>query len=112
MTLALREIERVLAESDDADEALRETVRILAAEPGVVWAGIAFAEDGELILGPQAGTADPTRRIAVPVVWEGATVGEVRVDGETDEDALTRVAALVSSHVLLGWDTGGETWEP
>jgi len=36
------------------------------------------------------------------------------VDGAPPEDAafLERVAVLVSGHCLVGWDTGGEPWEP
>jgi hypothetical protein len=29
-----------------------------------------------------------------------------------DEPSLQRVATLLAEYVLLGWDTGGETWEP
>ena len=32
--------------------------------------------------------------------------------GDADDVLRQVVAALVSEHVLLGWDTGGETWEP
>jgi hypothetical protein len=105
-------IEQVLEQSADADEALRETVRLLAGEPGVSWAGIAFLDEGELTLGPSAGTPDEARRVALPIAFQGEPVGELWVDGAGDTALLARVAALVAGHVLVGWDTGGEAWAP
>ena len=43
-TTTLAEIDAALASSPDADDALRATVRLLAAQPGIEWAGIAFVE--------------------------------------------------------------------
>jgi len=105
-------VERALAAGGEADEVLRAAVAALAAEPGVVWAAIAFLEQGELVVGPQAGEPDDTRRTCVPVLYDGAPVGELWVDGETDGDALEQVSSLVAEYVLVGWDTGGEAWEP
>jgi hypothetical protein len=85
---------------------------VLADEPGVAWAGIAFLEDDDLVLGPHAGKPDELRRTRTPVVFQGARVGELWVDGDADEVFLARVALLVSAHVLIGWDTRGESWEP
>ena len=48
---------------------------------------------------------DATR---VPIAFQGAPVGELWVDGEADPAFLERVAALMSAHVLIGWDTRGE----
>ena len=97
---------------DDADDVLRAAVEILAAEPEVEWAGIAFREAGALVLGPQAGTSSDTRRAAVPILYEGSVVGELRVDGGVDERFLEQVAILVAPYVLIGWDTQGVVWEP
>ena len=105
-------IDAALASSADADDALRETVRILASQPEVSWAGIAFVETTGLVLGPSAGTEDEARRTLVTVGYKGETVGELRVDGEVDRAVLEAVAERISAHVLLGWDTGGEHWEP
>lgn len=91
---------------------LRSTVRLLAEEPGISWAAIAFVEEGELVLGPQAGAPDEPQRVRVPVVFQGSAVGELWVDGEGDRAFLERVALLVSAHVLIGWDTRGAAWEP
>jgi hypothetical protein len=82
------------------------------ARPGVVWAGIAFVEDGELTLGPSAGVPDETNRHLAPVLYKGELVGELQVVGELDRVFLEGVADRISEHVLLGWDTGGEAWDP
>jgi hypothetical protein len=110
--VVLERVDRVLSGSDDPDDALRTTVRLLAEEPGITWAGIAFVDGGALTLGPGSGETDEPRRTRTPIVFQGETVGELWVDGEADAAFLARVAELVSAHVLIGWDTGGETWEP
>jgi putative methionine-R-sulfoxide reductase with GAF domain len=105
-------VERIVGEDVDADEILRTAVAVLAQEPDVSWAGIAFLEDGELALGPSAGTPDETRRVSVPIVFRGALVGELAADGEVDVGLLERIATLISTYVLVGWDTAGEAWGP
>jgi L-methionine (R)-S-oxide reductase len=57
--------------------------------------------------------------IVVPIVYEGRVVGEIDIDsdvpaafGDEDREFLERVALLISPHCLVGWDTGGEQWEP
>ena len=73
---------------------------------------IAFVEDGTIGLGPAAGDARRARRTRVPIVFQGAVVGELWVDGDVDASELERVADRIAPHVLIGWDTGGEAWEP
>lgn len=102
----------LLAESDDADEALRRAVQLLVREPGVSWAGIAFLEDGELALGPSAGEPRPADRHRFEIAFQGDSVGELQVDGEVEEAVLGQAADLLAAHVLIGWDTQGEAWEP
>lgn len=109
---AVERIAGILAAADEADDALREVVAALADEPEVAWAGIAFLDDGELVLGPSAGLPDASREAAVPIVYDGERIGELRVHGEADAVVLERVATLVSPYVLIGWDTRGEAWEP
>lgn len=108
----LERIGRIVGQGGDADDVLRAVVRALADEAGTVWAGISFLEDGTLELGPQAGVPDETRRVGVPVTYRNVRVGELAVDGKATPALLEQVATLVSAHVLLGWDTGGEAWEP
>jgi hypothetical protein len=111
---ALEAVDRILARGGDADDILRKVVAALHEQAGYPWAGILFVEEGELVLGPQAGQPDQMGRTSVPVVWQGERVAELAVDDAPEEDRmfLERVALLVSGHCLVGWDTGGETWEP
>jgi hypothetical protein len=110
----LEALDLVLNRGGDADDILRQVVALLHEQAGYAWAGIFFLEDGALALGPQAGTPDESRRTSVPVTWQGTPVAELAVDDAPEEDRmfLERVAVLVSGHCLVGWDTGGESWEP
>ena len=56
--------------------------------------------------------------IVVPIAYEGQVVGEIDIDSDTpaafgaeDRAFLERVAALISPHSLVGWDTGGVPWQ-
>jgi hypothetical protein len=111
---ALEAIDRILNRGGDADDILRQVVAVLHEQAGYAWAGIFFLEDGELALGPHAGAPDEARRTSVPATWQGDRVAELAVDDAPEEDRmfLERVAVLVSGHCLVGWDTGGESWEP
>jgi len=95
----------------DADEQLRQTVSELAGRQDCSWAGIYFVEEDELVLGPEAGTPDPGRRTAVPVVWRDTRVAELAADGAVDVTELEVVAGRIADLCLVGWDTGGQTWE-
>ena len=109
---ALEALEHMLEGGGEPDDVLRSTVSVLVQEPGITWAGVAFSEEGRLVLGPEAGTPDETHRTRVPVRFQGSDVGELQVDGAADAAFLERVAMLISGHVLIGWDTAGEPWEP
>jgi putative methionine-R-sulfoxide reductase with GAF domain len=111
-TPALEAINRILESNEEADDALRETVSVLAGEPGIAWAAIAFLEDGDLVVGPSAGAPGEERRLRVPIAFHGELVGELWVDGEADPAFLERVAVAIAGHVLIGWDTGGDLWDP
>lgn len=57
--------------------------------------------------------------IVVPIAFQGTVVGEIDIDSdepaaftEDDKTFLERVATLVSAHAMVGWDTGGEAWQP
>jgi len=106
------EIEAIVGEGDDADDVLRRVVAAL--DRRYAWAGILFVEGGALVLGPAAGEPDEARRTQVPVTFNGDRIAEVAVDGAPEEDRtfLERVAELVAGHCLVGWDTGGEDWNP
>ena len=57
--------------------------------------------------------------IVVPIRYDDIVVAEIDIDSDSpaafgDEDRvfLERVAELISPHCLVGWDTGGDAWEP
>jgi len=103
---------RIVEDGGDADDILRSTVTALADSPGVVWAEIAFLDRGALVPGPAAGAEDGARRTAMPILFDGTPVGELRADGDVTPGLLGYVAGLVAPYVLIGWDTGGEAWVP
>ena len=73
--------------------------------------GSSSSREDSLALGPEAGTPDPARRIAVPVLWRDTRVAELAVDGAIDRMELgMTVAAGIADLCLVGWDTGGEAW--
>ena len=108
----LAEIERLLAEAEDADDVLRGTVSVLLADPRIVWAGIGFVEEDTIALGPSEGVPDDARRTCVPIVFQGAVVGELWADGDVAATLLEQVAERIAPQALIGWDTGGVAWEP
>jgi hypothetical protein len=112
VSAALDSVRRIVDEGSDADDVLRAVVTSVASTPGTSWAGIAFAEAGSLRLGPVDGEPDAERRERFPIPYEGATVGELWVDGEVERTELEKIAVLIGPYVLIGWDTGGEAWEP
>ena len=105
----MKVVEQIVERGGEADDVLRTAVAALVDAPGVDWAGIAFVEDGELRLGPSAGVADDTRRKRVPVVFQGAPVAELWVDGEIEREDLDRIAALLAPYALhrMGHGRGG-----
>ena len=105
-------IDSILEQGGDPDDVLRAVVGELVEHGGCAWAGILFAEDGEYVLGPEAGEPDPGLRLQIPVVYEGNRVAELVVDGCDDNDFLERVANAIAVHCLVGWDTGGAPWTP
>src|SRR5262245_59447693 len=96
----------------EADDILRDVVEALVARDEIHWAGIAFSEDDALHLGPTLGEPDDSLRERVPVEYDGGVVGELWADGTAQRNELERIAALIAPYVLIGWDTGGEAWEP
>lgn len=113
---ALEALDRILDRGGDADDILRNVVAVLHDDAGYPWAGIEFVEGDALVLGPQAGSRDAAdvRTTRVPVTYRGERIAELVIDDAPEEDRmfLERVAALVAGHCLVGWDTGGESWEP
>ena len=105
-------IEQILRETDEADDVLRRAMSTLVSDPEIVWAGVSFLDDGTLTLGPEAGVPDDARRVRVAITFQDAPVGELWADGSPDRAVLEQIALLIAPQVLIGWDTGGEAWEP
>ena len=103
---ALEAIDRILNRGGDADDVLRAVLAALH-ERGVAYAAIRFAEAGALVDGPSVG--DPTEARTTPIVYDGDQVGELELAVD-DPVFVERVATLISAHVLVGWDTGGQPW--
>lgn len=95
----------------DADDVLRAALAELARL--YPYAAIAFVEAGELAGGPQTGEPAGECR-TVPIGFGGIRVAELRVSGARPDEVafLERVAETVAPYCLVGWDTGGEPWEP
>jgi putative methionine-R-sulfoxide reductase with GAF domain len=113
-------VDRMVNRGEEADRLLRTVVELLVERlPQVSWAGIRLVEAGELLLGPQSGSSAGAAQLAVPITYEGGTIGELVVEagetnafGEEDRRWLERIATLVSQHALVAWDTAGEAWNP
>jgi hypothetical protein len=115
----LATIARAIEHEPDADEILRQAVVVLYEWiAGVETVAVAFVEDGRLVPGPVAGEPiEAPTALAVPVQYDGHVVAELWVSGsdqadESDRAFAIEVAALLSPYCLVGWDTGGEAWEP
>jgi hypothetical protein len=103
-------VDRIVNRGGDADDVLRQVIAVLHGLYPYV--AIAFVEPGNLVVGPEAGAAT-AQRDTFPISFQGAQVAELRVGGaHADPAVLERVALLVSPYCLVGWDTGGEPWEP
>ena len=110
----LVEVDRILHGGGDADDVLRAVVDVVHRATDA-WAGIAFVEEGDLVAGPEAGRAAGDERAVFPIHFADAAVAELWVAGEPDDEQrrfLERVAVAVSPYCLVGWDTGGERWDP
>ena len=107
---ALDAVERIVNRGGDADDVLRQVVEVLSRLYPYV--SLWFVEEDGLVQGPLVG--DATDGARYPIAFQGTKVGEVEVAGASDDDLafIERVATLVSAHAMVGWDTGGEAWEP
>ena len=103
-------VEDVVERGGEADDVLRAVVEALGRETAG-WVGIAFVEGDRLELGPSAGGEPPHDVQRQPIEWKDSTVAELQAAGG-DTARLTRVAELIAPYCLVGWDTGGEAWNP
>jgi hypothetical protein len=111
-TGALAALDRILNRGGDADDVLREVIAVMS--PLYSYAGVDFVEQDSLVEGPALGTR-PERPARFPIVFQGTKVAELVVGslpGPGDQAFLERIALIISPYCLVGWDTGGEPWEP
>jgi hypothetical protein len=111
-------VQEVIDRGDEADEILRASLAAVHEGARASWSAIAFVEEGQMVIGPVAGTAPddaPAPALAVPIVYRGDTVAALWL-GTAPAPAcvaeLERAAALLAPYCLVGWDTGGEEWVP
>lgn len=98
---------------EESDAILRAAVERLAADLGA-GAGIRFVEEGAFADGPWAG-APGQRQAEVPIRYEDDIVAELVAAAPLDDARRAdweRVADLLGPYCLVGWDIGGEDWEP
>ena len=105
-------LDEILERGGDPDDVLRAAVDLLADRRDVSWAAICFREQDQLVPGPAAGREGRARRVRAPVVYRGEEVGELAVGGAVTVEELRELATKLAPYVLLGWDTGGDAWEP
>jgi hypothetical protein len=106
-------IEQILERSEEADQILLGTIAALSShyKTGV---GIRFIEEGSFSDGPWAGEAGVVTT-EVEVRYDGELVALLVTPAPLDDDARKtweQVANLISAFCLVGWDIGGEDWEP
>jgi hypothetical protein len=107
----LEAVDRILDRGGEPDDVLRGVVDALVERGGCAWAAILFREQGDYVLGPEAGEPRPEARTQLEVVFQGDHVAELVADGCDDRAALERVASLIAAYCLVGWDTGGVPWD-
>ena len=102
---ALEAVDRILNRGGDADEVLRDIVRVLHERYDYV--AFRFVEDDGLATGPSAGSPQPGA--IWPIVFQGTRVAELEVAPPVEGDAefLERVATIVSPYCLVAEGRGG-----
>jgi hypothetical protein len=106
-------IQAIVDGADEADQILLGTIAHLAEryDAGV---GIRFVEEGAFTEGPWVGPSG-SALTRVPIHYDNELVGEFNASVELDDDAratFEAVAAIIGDYCLVGWDIGGEDWEP
>jgi hypothetical protein len=111
-------VHAIVESGEEADEILRASLAALHEAVGAAWSAIAFVEEREMAIGPILGRAPeetPEPALSVPIVYRGDTVAGLWFGSEAPRELdadLSRVAALLAPYCLVGWDTGGEHWDP
>jgi len=117
MSLAAQ-VQAIVDGGEEADEILRASLAAVHEATRAPWSAIAFVEEREMSVGPLLGAAPggmPVPALTVPIVYRGETVAGLWFGSETPRELdadLSRVAAMLAPYCLVGWDTGGEHWDP
>jgi hypothetical protein len=112
------QVQAIVDGGEEADEILRASLAAVHAATSAPWSAIAFVEEREMVVGPLVGRAPegtPEPAMVVPIVYRGDTVAGLWFGSETPPELdldLSRAAALLAPYCLVGWDTGGEHWDP
>jgi hypothetical protein len=94
----LEAVERIIDRGADPKDVLQAAVTTIVERGGAKWAAVLFSDEGELIVGPHDGVAEPGERRSSPIVFEGAHLGELAVDGLDDQPLIERIAVLVAPY--------------
>ena len=112
------QVQAIVDGGEEADQILRAALTAVHAAAGAPWSAIAFVEERVMAVGPLLGSAPdgtPVPSMIFPIVYRGDTVAGLWFGSETPRELdadLSRVAAMLAPYCLVGWDTGGEGWEP
>ncbi len=114
---AVEAVERLLNRGGDADDVLRAVVSVLHERlPHLQGVWIEFAEGDQRVVGPFAGETAEEQVQRFAVRFQGAEIATLAVASATfakgDTTTLERVATIIAPYCLVGWDTGGERWDP
>jgi hypothetical protein len=96
----LEAVERITDRGGDSEDVLQATVTAIVDRTTAKWAAVLVNDEGELIVGPHTGVAEPGERREAPIVFEGAHVGQLAVDGLDDQPLIERVASLISPYCI------------
>jgi hypothetical protein len=112
------QVKAIVDSGQEADEILRASLAAVHEVAGSPWSAIGFVEEREMVVGPLVGDAPegtPVPAMVVAIVYRGEIVAGLWFGSETPRELdadLSSVAALLAPYCLVGWDTGGEHWDP
>jgi hypothetical protein len=94
----LEAVGRIIEVGGDPEDVLQATVTTIVERGGAKWAAVLLNDEGELLVGPHAGAAEPGERRTAAIVHEGARLGELAVDGLDDQPLIEQLASLVAPY--------------
>jgi hypothetical protein len=92
----LEAIQQILDRGGDAEDVLQAAMTAIVDRGGAIWAAVLYSDEGELLVGPHAGVAEPGERRGAPILLDGARIGELEVDGLDDQPLIEQVAAQLA----------------